>query len=105
MGAQAGVVFFNGRPVEDECRALIGDLRPVAPDGVYAFAEHSVAMIYGAFHVWAGERSDQQPQRSPAGFVITWDGRLDNRDDLLLRLGGCLPRGAGDAAIALSLFE
>jgi asparagine synthase (glutamine-hydrolysing) len=105
MGAQAGVMFFNGRPVEHECRALIADLRPVAPDGVSAFAEHSVAMVYGAFHVWAGERSSQQPQRSPAGHVITWDGRLDNRDDLLLRLGGYLPRETSDAAIALCVFE
>jgi asparagine synthase (glutamine-hydrolysing) len=105
MGAQAGVVFFNGRSVEQECRTLMAHLRPDAPEGVFAFADHSVAMVHGAFHVWAGERSSQQPERSPAGLVITWDGRLDNRADLQLRLSGCLPRDASDASIALAVFE
>src|SRR5713226_5809752 len=105
MGAHAGVLFFDGRSVEDDCHALIAGLRPIAPDGVTAFAEHSVAMMYGAFHVWARERSSQQPRRSAAGLVMTWDGRLDNRDDLRLRLGATSDEDTSDTAIALSVFE
>jgi asparagine synthase (glutamine-hydrolysing) len=42
-----------------------------------------------------------------ARLSATWDGRLDNRDDLLLRLGAPDPGAAapGDDAIALSIFE
>jgi asparagine synthase (glutamine-hydrolysing) len=37
--------------------------------------------------------------------VATWDGRLDNRDDLQLQLGGGLAADTSDAAIALRVFE
>lgn len=37
--------------------------------------------------------------------VLHWDGRLDNRDDLLLRLGDSLRGDTGDAAIARAAYE
>lgn len=37
--------------------------------------------------------------------VLHWDGRLDNRDDLLLRLGDSLRGHTGDAAIARAAYE
>jgi asparagine synthase (glutamine-hydrolysing) len=36
--------------------------------------------------------------------VLTWNGRLDNRDDLLLRVGGLSP-DAVDSSIAIAAFE
>lgn len=37
--------------------------------------------------------------------VLHWDGRLDNRDDLLPRLGDSLRGDTGDAAIARAAYE
>ncbi|HEV2863723.1 MAG TPA: asparagine synthase-related protein [Pyrinomonadaceae bacterium] len=37
--------------------------------------------------------------------VLHWDGRLDNRDDLLLRLGDSLRGDTGNAAIAGAAYE
>jgi asparagine synthase (glutamine-hydrolysing) len=37
--------------------------------------------------------------------VLHWDGRLDNRDDLLLRLRDSLKGDAGNAAIARAIYE
>lgn len=105
MAALAGSLFFDGRPTEDECSALIATLQPTAPDGVSAHAEPGLVMLHGAFDVWAGERLAQQPACSPSGLVMTWDGRLDNRDDLLLRLGGRLGKDTSDIAIALLTFD
>ena len=105
MGMHAGVFFFDGRPAAHMCGALRLGLQPFAPDGVSVHAEHGVAMAHGGCHVWTGDRSCEQPCQSPAGFVAVWDGRLDNRDDLLLRLGRRLDDDASDVAIALCVFE
>src|SRR5262249_60919378 len=37
--------------------------------------------------------------------VLHWDGRLDNRDDLLLRLRDSLQGDTGNAAIARATYE
>ncbi|HWF86818.1 MAG TPA: asparagine synthase-related protein [Vicinamibacterales bacterium] len=105
MGAHAGTFFFDGRPGRGACCALRSGLEPIAPDGVSVHAEDGVAMAHGAFHVWTGDRSCEQPWQSPAGFVATWDGRLDNRDDLLLRLGQPLGDDVSDVGLALAAFE
>jgi asparagine synthase (glutamine-hydrolysing) len=105
MGAHAGVFFFDGRPAAHVCDVLRLGLQPFAPDGVSVHAEHGIAMAHGALHVWAGESHWPQPQRSAAGFVATWDGRLDNRDDLLLRLGQPLGADLSDVGLALTVFE
>ncbi|MPZ17585.1 MAG: hypothetical protein GEV06_06710 [Luteitalea sp.] len=105
MAALAGSLFFDRRPTENECSSLVAALQPMTPDGVSVHAEPGLVMVHGAFDVWAGERSAQQPARSSSGLVMTWDGRLDNRDDLLLRLSGRLGNDASDDAIALSTFE
>jgi asparagine synthase (glutamine-hydrolysing) len=105
MSAHAGIFFFDDRPAETACASLQSGLTPLAPDGIAVDAEQGVAMAHGAFHVWTGERPSGQPARSLAGSVIVWDGRLDNRDDLLLRLGERLSDDLSDAEIALATFE
>ncbi len=105
MGAQAGVFSFDGLSPAGARSALRAALQPIAPDGVSMFEEGGIAMAHGAWHVWADECRGEQPQRSPAGLALTWDGRLDNRADLLLQLGRDATADASDAAIALLLFE
>src|SRR5262245_39937034 len=104
MGAHAGVFFFDGRPVERERLALVAALRLLAPDGVSVETSHGIVIAQGACDVWVGGERHHQPVRSESGCVMTWDGRLDNRDDLLRRVG--LP-GAdlSDAALALATIE
>jgi asparagine synthase (glutamine-hydrolysing) len=104
MATQSGVMFFDTRPTDEPCRALAAGLESVAPDGVFSIAESGIAMAFGACHVWTGEQSCRQPYRS-ASYIVTWDGRLDNRDDLLMRLDGRLAKDMSDVAIATSVFE
>ncbi|HEY7499678.1 MAG TPA: asparagine synthase-related protein [Vicinamibacterales bacterium] len=40
-----------------------------------------------------------------SGLTIAWDGRLDNRDDLLLQLGGAVTSAATDQAFACTVFR
>ncbi|HLG56583.1 MAG TPA: asparagine synthase-related protein [Vicinamibacterales bacterium] len=105
VGALAGVLFFDRRPVDEESRALSATLAAAVPDGVSTFVDTGVVLVHGAVRVWADHGASCLVRRSQAGLTITWDGRLDNRDDLLLQLDGHLPHDRGDAAIALSVFE
>jgi asparagine synthase (glutamine-hydrolysing) len=105
MGAQAGVVFFDRRPTGEAGRAVVAGLKPVAPDGVSSFAQEGVLLAYGACHVWTGEAASRQPRQSSSGLVMTFDGRLDNRDDLRQTLGQTSANGTSDPAMALAIFE
>lgn len=105
MASHAGVFYFDGREASGDIPGLVAGLRPMAPDGVTSYSANGIAMAHGAMHVWSRDASARQPLRSARGLVMTWDGRLDNRDDLMLRLGGRLQGDASDAAIALAAFE
>jgi asparagine synthase (glutamine-hydrolysing) len=106
MAAHAGVFSLDGHIADGANAALVEGLRPLSPDGpVTLHAAPGIAIAQAAFHVWAGESTAQLPARSPAGLVIAWDGRLDNRDDLVLRLGSIATRQPADAAIAAAAFE
>lgn len=105
MAALSGVWFFDQRPIDDASRQLVRGLEPLAPDGVSLATGAGMAMAFGARHVWTGEAAAQQPIHGAGGLVATWDGRLDNRDDLLLCLDGRLSGDASDAGVALAVFE
>lgn len=105
MAVQSGVLFFDGRPTDDERETLTAGLDPIAPEGVSTMARPGIAMAFGACHVWTGEEGCSQPLQTDGGLVMTWDGRLDNRDDLLLRLCGRVDREAADASIVLAALE
>src|SRR5439155_6975241 len=104
MAVLAGIFHFDGRPIDDDGGALGAGLQAIAPDGVSVFAGAGVVMAHGACHVWAGEQPCRQPRQS-GRLVVTWDGRLDNRDDLQFQLGDSLAGDTSDAAIALAAFE
>ena len=88
MSAQGGVVFFDGRAIEpDLVRRITEGLNPYGPDGSSQYVTTSVAMIFGAFHTTRESRWDVQPLTTQGGFVVTWDGRLDNREELARSLG------------------
>jgi asparagine synthase (glutamine-hydrolysing) len=50
---------------------------------------------------WLDDASDQNGRTK----VLAWDGRLDNRDDLLLRLKDSLRSDTSDQSLALAAYE
>ena len=88
---QAGIFYFDGRPIATH-------------DG-WLHAEPGLGMMQGADDVWAGNRHVDGPRSPSPGVTLTWDGRLDNRDDLLLRFGSGTTMHASDGGIALAVFE
>jgi asparagine synthase (glutamine-hydrolysing) len=106
MSMQAGVWNFDGRAAD---RKLIEEfnaaLQQQGPDGESLYCEGPAALIYRPFHTTRESRREKQPYISRRGFVVTWDGRLDNRDDLLCEVGGDLDRGATDISIVAFAFD
>lgn len=91
MSTQSGIFHFDGRPV--------------APGDRWDYREPGLAMAPCTDGVWTGNRRSASFARAPGGLVATWDGRLDNRDDLLIALGRACADATADGDIALAAFE
>jgi asparagine synthase (glutamine-hydrolysing) len=103
MGAHAGVLSLDGTLFTAAERPRFGDRRHIdAGAEVESYADRYIAIASCTDDRWVDQ--GRQLARSPRGLVLAFDGRLDNRHDLLLRLGQPLDR-AGDAAIAAAAFE
>lgn len=106
MSVQFGKCNFDGKPVErqelDRVRPL---LTPYAPDAEGVFLKDNVGIIYRAFHATMESRREKQPEIATSGVVITWDGRLDNRTDLIRELRSNLSSHSTDAAIVTAAYD
>ena len=106
MSVQAGIWNFDGRPVDRKLLADISEsLKYQGPDGESCHVDGSVALLYRPFHTTAESRREKQPYRSNRGFIVTWDGRLDNRDELIPELRSELEANPTDVAIVAAAFD
>lgn len=89
MSAMAGVRTFRADELgADEALLTMGrELEARGPDGCSIAVREPVAMLYRPFHTTPESRDEHQPHRSPAGALVTWDGRLDNPAELRRSLG------------------
>jgi asparagine synthase (glutamine-hydrolysing) len=87
MSVQFGKWNFDGRPIDPEdLKEVRPVLAPYGPDGEGLICRDNVAVLYRAFHTTKESRREQQPFTSESGIVITWDGRLDNREEIIAEL-------------------
>jgi asparagine synthase (glutamine-hydrolysing) len=106
MSAQAGVLFRDRRPIEASLVTSIGDsLDEFGPDRAGQHIGPGLAIVHRALHVTPEDRLERQPIVSRAGHVMTWDGRLDNRSELLLALWRTLGDDTSDAGLAMAAYE
>ncbi|MGH9162637.1 MAG: asparagine synthase-related protein [Vicinamibacteraceae bacterium] len=106
MSAFAGVFYFDRRPMDPKIReALDAYLHSFGPDGAGAWTEDGLVLVHRALHVTPEDGQELQPIVSSSGCVLTWDGRLDNRDDLLLQFHHELRECPADAVLALKALE
>lgn len=106
MSAQAGVWNFDGKPVDE---AFLGKLSlaiaQYGPDGGNAYIDRSIGMLYRAFHTTLESRLERQPYVTARGNIVTWDGRLDNRDELVPQFWEELSADQTDVAVVAAAFE
>jgi asparagine synthase (glutamine-hydrolysing) len=107
MAAIAGVVFLDGQAATAETVArLQAAAPPLATDSIGAWHAGNAALLCFQHARTPEAENEKQPHRNPeTGNVIVFDGRLDNRSDVLARLSAALPTDAPDCALVLALFE
>lgn len=106
MSVQAGVFYFDQRPVDrgladvlSKCLGLCGT------ETVRQLSQPGLLMLSSALNVTPEDSHETQPYVSARGNVMTWDGRLDNREDLIIQLWHDLPPETTDVALAMSCYE
>src|SRR5579859_1137658 len=89
MSVQFGTWNFDGKPVDRDYLAKAkASIAPYAPDDAGSYEKENLSILYHAFHTTKESRSESQPHLTASGAILTWDGRLDNRADLVQRLRG-----------------
>jgi len=106
MSVQFGIWNFEGQPpAPDYIEKVSATLAPYGPDSNESYSKDGIRILYRAFHTTREARREKQPCISPSGAVITWDGRLDNRAELISELSDSLTNGSTDVAIVAMAFE
>jgi len=106
MSVQFGICNLDGKPVDpqdlDDVRAV---LAPYGPDGEGYICKDNLGIVYRAFHTTKEVRREVQPHVTVFGTVLTWDGRLDNRDELIGLLSGNIASTSAEVEIVGTAYE
>jgi asparagine synthase (glutamine-hydrolysing) len=106
MSVQFGRLNFDGKPFDpkdlEEVRPV---LAPYGPDGEGYICKDNLGILYRAFYTTRESRREVQPHVVDSGAVLTWDGQLDNRDELIGQLRGDLSTRSTDLEIVAEAYE
>jgi asparagine synthase (glutamine-hydrolysing) len=88
MSGIAGLLRFDGKRVERrELERMANALRAHGPDRSDVLVAGEIGLVHVLMRMTPEDRFERQPWRGASGAVVTANLRLDNRDDLLGRLG------------------
>jgi asparagine synthase (glutamine-hydrolysing) len=106
MSSQTGILYLDQTPIDEQIGARLSwALGRQDADARGEYRDAGLLMAHAATWIDDIAASEQQPHTSALGNTITFDGRLDNRDDLLLRLRGHLRGDQTDCALGLAAYE
>jgi asparagine synthase (glutamine-hydrolysing) len=106
MSAQFGRWNIEAGQIDScDLETISGLLTACAPDAASRFSADGLTVLYRAFHTTRESHSESQPIVCRSGTVLTWDGRLDNRSELLASLSMAPGDQVSDASIAAAAFE
>ena len=106
MSVQFGRWNLDGKPVDSSYLERVGAaLAPYGPDARHAYSDTNISILYYSFHTTKESHLEAQPTIAASGAVITWDGRLDNRAELITKLRDSLTINSTDVAIVAAAYE
>jgi asparagine synthase (glutamine-hydrolysing) len=106
MSVQFGRWNFDGKPVDrDYLEKVKASIAPYGPDDVGSYSKNNISILYHAFHTTKESHRETQPHVTASGAILTWDGRLDNRADLIHPLRDFVTASSTDAEIVAAAFE
>jgi asparagine synthase (glutamine-hydrolysing) len=103
-----GIWNLDGSPVDRELlKACAGAIDHRGPDGRDSWIEGPAGMIFQHLRVTPESLDETQPLVGESGPVVVFDGRLDDREELLAGLPKTagLNSGSADAALVLAAYE
>lgn len=104
MKIQFGSLHLDGRPATPlDSQILLGDLCETPAEISGLMAEDSVTMLYRGQRITPEEDFENQPLRI-GWYTLTWDGRLDNREELASRIGVTQLQSTPDPVIVLKAY-
>jgi asparagine synthase (glutamine-hydrolysing) len=105
MSVQFGRWNVDGKPVEQDYLEKVQSLLlPYGPDDRGSYSSRAISLLYCAFHTTKESRRETQPHVMASGAIITWDGRLDNRAELIQQLGDSVNSGSTDVSIVAAAY-
>jgi len=100
VSVQFGKANFDGKPVDPEDLNKVRPMvEPYGPDAEGYLCRGNFAVLYRAFHTTTECRREVQPYVLGSGAILTWDGRLDNREELISLLAGGTSASPSDLEI------
>jgi len=106
MSVQFGRWNWEGKPVDQTYLAKVKSvIAPYSPDDEGTYTISNLSILYRAFHTTKESRCETQPHVTGSGVVITWDGRLDNRAELIRHLRDVLTISATDVSIVAAAYD
>jgi len=100
MSTQFGRWNFDGRPVDPRYLNHVASLLSrYAPDGQHFHVASSISLGFLSFHTTKEAHREIQPHLSHSGDVITWDGILDNRKEVMEELETSVAENITDLSI------
>jgi len=104
MSAIGGIHNFVGDVDEEALRRMEPGLSRLGPDAVYRHKSPAIGMVYRPFHTNRESRFETQPFVARTGEIVCWDGRLDNRNQLINDLHHHLTNDRTDAALVVTAY-
>jgi asparagine synthase (glutamine-hydrolysing) len=106
MSVQFGRWNFDGKPVDwDYLEKAKASIAPYGPDDSGSYSNNNFSVLYHAFHTTRESRRETQPHVTASGAILTWDGRLDNREELIRESSDVLTAASTDVAIVDAAYE
>ena len=108
MSGIAGLMRFDGQAVaRRDVERMASALGPHGPDRSDVMVAGGIGLVRVLMRITPEDQFDRQPWRGASGAVITADLRLDNRDDVLARMGVASSDAMAwaDAQVLLTAWE
>ena len=106
MSAQFGRWNFKGETAGPAyIEKVNATLAPYGPDSDESYSKDGLKILYRSFCTTKESWGAKQPHVCPSGAVLTWDGRLDNRAEIVRELGDVAIANATDVEIVAAAFE
>jgi asparagine synthase (glutamine-hydrolysing) len=106
VSVQFGRWNFDGKPVNPDYMEKVKPFIALyGPDGGSSYSKGNASILYHAFHTTKESQRELQPHVLASGAVITWDGRLDNRAELVRELRDVVTLDSTDVSIVAAAYE